>query len=315
MASKKPTPPMPGTLSGPAVPIDGLMRIPVNEIEMGERLRPIDEDWAERLGEIMQVEGQRTAIEVCQLPGQKSFKLVSGGHRLAAARLFMDLSPLKAELVGPEALDRKLGEISENIWRKELAPYDRAVFIAELVRTLKLKRGVDPDADGRTVSIQTRWQKALKEEAEDTNLTMTFVYGWTQEAADKLGYSKATIERSLTIYRRIPAVMIGHFRNRQHPILNKGSDLLKFAKLDEIEQKHVYGLLMHANAKHKEAPFDNVSEAIDASREKPKTSSEDKRLSTFIGTFQRMSLAEKKGAIPHIQSMLPKGWKLVETGK
>jgi hypothetical protein len=41
-------------------------------------------------------------------------------------------------------------------------------------------------------------------------------------------------------------------------------------------------------------------------------SAEDKRLSTFIGTFARMSLAEQRGALAQLAGMLPAPFKLVE---
>lgn len=38
----------------------------VDQIEMGDRLRPVDESWAMALGQIMVRDGQRTPIEVCR---------------------------------------------------------------------------------------------------------------------------------------------------------------------------------------------------------------------------------------------------------
>jgi hypothetical protein len=41
-------------------------------------------------------------------------------------------------------------------------------------------------------------------------------------------------------------------------------------------------------------------------------SAEDKRLSAFIGSFQRMSLAERRGALAQLAGLLPAPFKLVE---
>lgn len=297
-----------GTLRGPAVPVAEIVAIPVDEIEMGERLRPVDTNWAFRLGEIMLVEGQRTPIEVCRLPGQKGFTLVSGAHRLAAAQMQFDLSPIKAIVVSNDAIDRRLAEVSENLWRAELAPFDRAAFIADLVTAWKLKNGVDPAKDGRSVSANVRWQKQLQEEAKDTNDTVSFVYGWTEDIADKLGLSKRTIARDLLIYRRIPAQMIENFRKVDHPILRNATDLRKFAALESAEQAHVYSLMCHANMKVAGAPFDNVGAAIAASRDKPVPKPEAKRFATIISTLARMSAKEKTALVesPDFQKLLPK---------
>src|SRR3546814_159035 len=86
-------------ITGEAEKIGDVLAIPVDEIDASDRLRPIDTQWATSLGQIMLAEGQRTPIEVCKLPGQKKWTLVSGGHRHWAAGLFLDLSPLKAIVV------------------------------------------------------------------------------------------------------------------------------------------------------------------------------------------------------------------------
>src|SRR3546814_795151 len=147
--------------------VDSVYSLPVADIRMGDRLRPIDHDWAKALGGIIAVEGQRDPIEVCRVPGRTGWMLVAGGHRLAAAK-DRGKSHINAIIVTADKVERKMREVSENLWRKNLGPLDRSRFIAEIVELHKFKAGVDPSKDGRSASAQVRWQKALKSDAAGT---------------------------------------------------------------------------------------------------------------------------------------------------
>lgn len=281
-------------------------------IDASDRLRPIDPVWAEALGGIMEVEGHRTPIEVCRMPGKAGFKLVAGGHRHAGAKLKGLM--LRAEIVTNDATERKLREISENLHRRDLAPLDRATFVAELVAVHKLRAGLEAAQDGRAASINARWQKALQAEAEDTNDTMSFVYGWSERVAEQLGFSRRTVERDLLLIRRIPASVIDALRRADHPVLRNAGQLRALAKLDDSAQRKVLGLLLHHDMQIAGAPFSSVSAAIAAMTDKQAPSPDAKRLSAFIGSFGRMGLAEKKGALDHLARMLPAGFDIVAGG-
>lgn len=123
-------------------PVDDIGFINVSDIDMGERLRPVDPVHVEVLGRAIMREGQATPIVVCRLPGRNDWTLVAGAHRVEAARKF-DIEQLKAEIISPDKIGRRQREISENLWRKDLDPIDRANFIAELVRLAKLRAGID----------------------------------------------------------------------------------------------------------------------------------------------------------------------------
>ncbi len=267
------------------------------EIDAGGRLRPVDPVWAEALAGILQAEGQRTPIEVCRLPGRKTYTLVTGAHRHAAAakRGLM----LRAEVVTNDAAERRLREISENMHRRDLAPLDRAAMLAELVAVHKVRAGLDPNADGRTASVAARWQKALQNEADDTTATIAVVYGWTSDIAGRIGLSARTIRDDLLLHRRLPAAGVEQLREVAHPILNNAAQLRALAKMDESEQRKVIRRLADGAR--------TIADARDAKSAQP---ADAKRLSAFIGAFGRMSLSEKKGALAQLAGMLPAGWSL-----
>lgn len=232
--------------------VDDIGFVDVADIDMGERLRPVDPVHVEVLGRAMMREGQATPIVVCRSPGSTKWTLVAGAHRVEAARKF-GIESLKAELIGPDKIGRRQREISENLWRKGLDPIDRANFIAELVRLTKLRAGIDPDKEGRSASINARWQKIIRDQAVDTSDTMSFVYGWSEEVAEEVGLSKRTIERDIVLHSRLAPSEIARLRKSRHPVATNATQLRALAKLEPVDQSRVVSLLLQADRKLGEA--------------------------------------------------------------
>jgi hypothetical protein len=297
-------------------PLSDFILVRTDEIDVGERLRPIDSVWAEALGQMMVRDGQDTPITICRLPGRSRWLLVAGGHRLVGA-ISAEIELLKAEVVSADRDDRRLREVRENVMRSGLAPIDRAAHIAEAVAILKRRAGVDPVADGRAASAAARWQKAVKDEATDANDTMSFAYGWTDEVADQIGLNKRTVERDIMLYRRLSPSLVEKLRTARHPILNNGTQLRTLAKLDEHAQGKVVQLLLVPGASLNYGQPKTVADAIaHPLGPKPaakKPDAETKRLSAFLGTFHRMSLAEQKGALAQLAGQLPTGMRIVDS--
>ncbi|RHW17164.1 hypothetical protein D1610_11485 [Sphingomonas gilva] len=278
-----------------------------DQVDRGDRMRDIDPVWAEALGQVMLREGQRTPIEICRLPGATRWTLVTGGHRHAGAEL-VDIQYLRAEIVSANRDDRRMREVSENLWRRDLDPLDRAAFVAEAVAIHKRRAGIDPQADGRAVSAAVRWQKSLKADAQDANVTMTVAYGLTDEVAAELGFSPSTVERSLLLHRRLLPSLVARLRDERHPILSNASQLRALAKLDAGEQEKVVDKLLFSGA-----PAKSVSDALARVRGSNRAvDPEAKRLSAFIGSFQRMGLSEKKGALFQLRGLMPAGHRLID---
>lgn len=300
-----------GELLGAEV-TEQVLLIQVSQIDAGDRLRPIDPVWAEALGQIMRREGQRTPIEVCRLPGAKRWTLVAGGHRHAGA-MAADIVYLKAIVVSADRDDRRLSEVSENLWHRELGPVDRAAFVAEAVAIHKRRAGIDPTKDGRAVSANVRWQKAVKDEASDATVTMTDAYGFTNTVASELGFSISKVERDLMLYRRLSPSLIARLQVERHPVATNATQLRALAKLEHPDQRRVVDLLLGKGAGAGATPPKTVNDAIARMRGSNRAiDPEAKRLSAFVGAFARMSIAEKKGALAQLGGMLPAGFTLVE---
>ena len=286
------------------------VQVRTDQIDIGERLRQVDMIWAEALGQVMLREGQRTPIEICRLPGSSRWTLVAGGHRFAGAQK-AGIEYLRAEIVYADRDMRRSREISENLWRNDLAPLDRAAFIAEAVAIQKRRAGIDPNKDGRAVSAAIRWQKQVQDEAEDATATIAVAYNLSAELVEAIGLSARTIRDDLMLYRRLPASVVEHLRRYDHPILYHFGQLKALAKLDQATQERVVTRLTD---EREDRAARDVGEALAqlGLGTKAATDPETKRLSTFIGAFSRMGLAEKKGALAQLAGMLPAGFSLVE---
>ncbi|RYY25210.1 MAG: hypothetical protein EOP62_14205 [Sphingomonadales bacterium] len=291
-----------------SVPGD-LLTLDANEIELGERLREIDMPWAEAIGASMRTDGQINPVHVSRVAGSDKWHLAGpGGHRTMGARIAG--IPIEAKFVSSDKLGQRRREVVENLFRRPNDPLERAAAIAELVRLHKLERGIDPAKDGRTASVQARWQKQLKDEAADTNATVALVYGWTADVADQIGLSRRTVENDLLLYRRLPPSLVARLREKQHPILDQAGQLRTLAKLSDADQAQAVNLLIGDD--HRE-PLKTVNDALAQMRGANRVPSdpEAKRLSAFIGSFQRMGITEKKGALDELTALLPSGYSIV----
>lgn len=277
--------------------VDAVLAIPADQIESKDRLRPVDPIAAEALALVMKAhKRQRTPVEVCRLPGRSGWRLVTGGHRHAACRILG--WPVRALEVSADALDRREAEISENLFRRDLDPLDRAAFVAELCEVQRARAGLSGDTSLQSLAAQARWQKALKAQSADAIQTIGIAYGLTADIAAKIGLSRQTIYNDLTLHKRLLPDVAAKLRG--HPVGSNASQLRLLAKLSEAEQRAVAELIATGRAK-------SVAEARRVTSNVRPPDPETKRLSAFIGAFSRMGRAEKRGALHELQAILPKG--------
>lgn len=276
--------------TGP-VAVDQVFDVPVDLIEFGELLRPVDTVWAEALGGIMEAEGQRQPIEVCRLPGRTTFRLSFGAHRLTAAQL-RGWATIRAFVVTADAGQRLRAQISENLWRKGLSPLERATFVARLHEQLRLEAGITADTSLQQMAANRRW----KVEAEDASRTMRQAFGWAQEVGQQLGLDRATVYRDLQLYRGLLPSVVAQLA--ETPVAKNAAQLRALAKLPEADQRAAAKLIVEGRAK-------SAGEAIGILQNKAKPSADNKRLSAFIGAYQRMGTAERRAALETFRATFP----------
>lgn len=279
-----------------------VLALPVKEIELGKRLRPIDPVWAHALAALMYRDGQDTPIDACRLPGRNVWTLVTGGHRLTAAQI-NNWETIKAVVVSPDALVRRRKQVAENLFRGSLNPIDRAAFVAELYGIEKLRAGLTEAQHPRTAGANVRWSKVLKDQSADATAMIAVAYGFTDRVAAQIGLSVRTVRDDLQLHYALPPSIAD--RLRAHPIAANAAQLRALAKLAPDDQAAAADLILGGKSK-------SVSDAVAVLRRKATPTPETKAWSAFFGGWSRMSAAKRREALAELAEQgLPKGVRIV----
>jgi ParB-like chromosome segregation protein Spo0J len=122
-------------------------RIFVGEVDVGNRLRPINERTVVALAESMQRLGQLSPISVYRMD-DNSLRLVTGLHRLEAAKS-MGWQEIEAVFSTGNEIERELEEIAENLHRSELTALERDTQIGRWAELTAAKVGqIGPPSGG-----------------------------------------------------------------------------------------------------------------------------------------------------------------------
>lgn len=194
----------------------------LDSIEIGERLRSVNGSTVQHLAESMRSSGLQYPIQV-RRDGTAGYVLVSGAHRLQAAR---SLAWPHIEAFVLDTLDEDtlaLLEIDENLMRVELNPLDRGRFIArrkEIYERLypETRRGGD------------RRSKAWQDQSADVSHK-----GFVAETASFTPFSPWTIRRAVRIGEKILPELREEIA--MTPIAHREGDLYDISGLSEDEQE------------------------------------------------------------------------------
>jgi ParB family transcriptional regulator, chromosome partitioning protein len=193
-----------------------VLSIPLDQIEVGERLRAVDADYVALIAESLADRGLDTPIIVTGAGADGRHRLIAGGHRVAAARQ-AGWTEIAAKVVEADELQAKLIEIDENLVRRELSALDRAVFLAERKRIYE------------ALNPETAHGKAKKSKGSEKSTSLsTFADRFSKATAAKLGVDERTIQRAVAraaIRPDVRAMIAGL------PIADSGAELDKLAAL------------------------------------------------------------------------------------
>lgn len=278
-----------------------LYMVPVDQIDASGGLRPLDMAWVEGLAGLMKRDGQRRPIEIYRAGA--GYRMIAGRHRLAAAAA-LGWATIDADILDGAALDRRASEVSENLFRLNLSPLDRAAFVAEQIAIEKARTGVTEDASAQSVAANARWSAKAKADASDASDMMSHAYGWTDAVAEAAGLTRRTIERDLELHRGIRPDVAAAIRAL--PVAGNGSQLRALARLAEGEQRAVAELLIAGTAK-------GVTDAMATMRQRPVKSPAQKAVSAIRGNWGRLSARELKALIRDLP--MPSGVVLVIDGE
>ena len=225
---------------------------PIAAIEVGQRLRGIDEGWAKGLAATIEATGLQNPVQLLKVGD--AHRLVAGAHRLRAFQLLgrdeIPAAIYETETDQPE-LELRRSEIVENIARRELSALDRAAHVAELAAIEKELAG------------ETRGRKKKEE-------TVSF-FSISDEVASKMGLSDRTIRADLELYKGLSAAtrkrVAGTF------LADARNQLRDLARLDADRQHQALDLMLGEEPQAKK-----VSDALCIIEKRPKAKTDNDKL-------------------------------------
>lgn len=209
-------------------------RVPVAQIEVTNRLRPVSEAGVESIiASIHETGVMKDAIHLRQRKGGK-LVLIAGGHRLEAAKR-LGWDEIEAKVWADVTDDwAQLMEIDDNIAGAELSPLDTAIFLAARKRVYEK---LHPETKRGVAGAVARW-----------DATDTMSVAFSTATAEKFGMTDRHVRRLIAAGSRLDPRDIALLRKAPKPVTLK--DLAEIAKIDEtVERYDVVGALSEGRAK------------------------------------------------------------------
>lgn len=210
---------------------------------------------------------------------------------------------MRAEVLECDDLKARLIEIDENLFRRELNPLDRAVFLAErkavyLELYPETKHGgrggrggrKEKDAKLASFSPETRNGAHGHNKRKNEELTMSF----STSTALKTHLSERSIMRAVQIAERIPADV--RKRLIGTPLAEKQSDLLYLAGLEPSVQRRAVTLVVDGEVRTLRAAVARIQGTA-----APEPSSDDRTFQRMMDLWGRSSQAVQARFIAHLR--------------
>lgn len=215
-----------------AAPKIDTAEIAIADIVIADRLGAIQEAWVDAIATSMAESSQHTPIRVAKAKGKK-YLLIDGVHRIGAKRQLGEKT-IRAEITKASPLEAKLEEIDTTLLRRKLTPLDRATFIAE-------RKAVYEEMYPETKRGGDRGNQHSGGRQSDT---MSF----SQATAEKIGLSRKSIERAVSIHFQIDAAT--RKRIAGMPIAEKQNELLALARQGPQRQTRIVEMLLAGDARN-----------------------------------------------------------------
>ncbi len=206
--------------------------IPLKDIFIGERARPVDEEHAVAIAASMTDRGLINPITVRSTPaangGKTPYTLVAGGHRHRAAEL-NGWEEIDVIVVSADAVEAQMMEISENLFRNELTALDRAIFVMKF-------REIHEEKFGK---IQQGGDQ--KSNRNDCGLIFTPGRQLSERVQERFGFGQRTYEYVTRIGKKLHPALRQAVRGTDAE--NDQKALLKLAALSDTEQAGIAAAL------------------------------------------------------------------------
>ncbi|MGO1161705.1 ParB N-terminal domain-containing protein [Brucella sp. C7-11G] len=206
--------------------------IPLKDIFIGERARPVDEEHAVAIAASMADRGLINPITVRPTPaangGKTPYTLVAGGHRYRGGEI-NGWEEIDAIVVSADAAEAQMMEISENLFRNELTALDRAIFVMKF-------REIHEEKFGK---IQRGGDQ--KSNRHDEGLIFTPGRQLSARVQERFGFGGSTYERATRIGQKLHPALRQAVRGTD--IENDQKALLKLAAMPETQQAGIAAAL------------------------------------------------------------------------
>ena len=260
-------------------------RVAITSINAEDRLRPVDPQHVANLrasimtGRTRAHSGLISPIEVRR--EGSGLRLVTGAHRLAAIMAIGD-SEIDAVIIDLDPAEARLREIDENLVRRDLSPWDRAVFLAERA---KVWLTLYPDTEKGTKGALARWY---------ANDSVSFA----SDAADKTGFSQRTVQRDIKLADALWHVA-GRIRGTW--LASDGAQLKALAKVAPGARDQVLDLILDGDQGVR--GVDDAFARI-MGRQKVVPTAEEKAFAALLSAWTRAPAGAKAQFLDHIGATL-----------
>jgi len=241
-----------------------------------DRLRDVDQDWAECLAGMFIETGQKTPIDV--VASDKRFTLVAGAHRLSAAKI-AKWKMIEARLLEPQGVgavdDLRLHEILENLGRKDFNPLERCEALFEMKR---IYEALHPEAKhgGKRGNQHIGGQKR-----------QVAIFAFCQNASDATGLSRRSVELAVQIFEGLTRET--RERLKGTALAEKQSDLKALSCLEPQMQADVLDQVLAENPS-----AGSIADAVFVINGRKKLSDSEKRFKTVSEYLPRLTPAIRK---------------------
>lgn len=258
-----------------------VVEIPLEQIEVGDRLRSVDPNWVEFLAASIAERGQDTPIWVRKIGRSEKYALIAGGHRVAALQA-AGREIASATVMKATEAEAQLLEIDENLIRRELTPLDRATFLARrkaVYETLhpETKHGGDRRSD---------------QSAELCGLIPAF----SEATAEKLGFSRRTIETAVQLHGLIVEDVRKTISSTW--LAGSGAQLMSLGKLTPDIQRKVAGFAVQY------PDVRNVAEIVRQIENRPAPKPPEK-LEKFLSFWRKCEPEEQEQIVRYAAAQMP----------
>jgi len=247
-----------------------VLSIPVDSIDVGDRLRRLDADYVALIRASIEAHGLMQPIEVRSVDKNGQHVLISGAHRFAAVKA-LGSKEIDARVFEGDDVKAELRQIDENLFRRELSALDRATFLA---RRKELYEAENPETSQGKAGAAARW-----------NATDKFVHcmpSFADATADKLRIDARSIRRAILRHQRLaPDVRT---RISSTYLADKGSELDALARLEPAEQRKVVD---HILAQNETRPSVSAAAAALRGKAAPQKPKWEKFYAAFLSLWKR----------------------------